>query len=427
MVSLLHQNSPGEAHLPLKIMPRQSVIASAFWCWLPATCFADCRQSGADHERAPAEAEALAARGDCPSRKILTGPIEALEAGMKYWALLLSGFLVSFPISGFEASAQDYAGPLLPHVGAQITTAFANRYGPDAEAYFTFTAVTPELLSLNYSSTRGLNTRRNIRMADRQSSQTYVLGYAANMPLIVPNTTSLGISGTSLVELRNTGKTQLSLMYDAKLSLIDGQLTLIEKDIRVPLIIDDQVVQIPVVHASGTFTGAGNRSGTGDFYFLDNKNNPMMIQSTIQFSFEKNPRTERIVRVAAGASMRSAMEQSLSTLRKYDLYGIHFDFDKARMRPESATLIKDIALTLTHNPTWTLQINGHTDSIGDQAYNKRLSAARAKAVADALIKRGIAARRLLTAGLGSTQPKGDNSTLQGRALNRRVELVRTDR
>ena len=77
-----------------------------------------------------------------------------------------------------------------------------------------------------------------------------------------------------------------------------------------------------------------------------------------------------------------------------DLYGIHFDFDKATMRPESSTLIKDIALTLTHNPTWTLKINGHTDSIGDQAYNQKLSAARAEAVAAALIKRGIAARRL---------------------------------
>ncbi len=121
------------------------------------------------------------------------------------------------------------------------------------------------------------------------------------------------------MELRNTGKTPISLIYDAKLSQIEGQLTLIEKDIRVPLIIDDQVVQVPVVHASGTFTGAG-RSGTGDFYFLDNKNNPMMIQSTIQFSFEKDPRMEEFVRVAAGASMRSAMEQSLSTLRKYDLW-----------------------------------------------------------------------------------------------------------
>ena len=89
------------------------------------------------------------------------------------------------------------------------------------------------------------------------------------------------------MELRNTGKTALSLIYDAKLSQIRGQLTLIEKGIKVPLIIDDQVVQIPVVHASGTFTGPGNRSGTGDFYFLDNKNNPMMIQSAIRFSFER--------------------------------------------------------------------------------------------------------------------------------------------
>jgi outer membrane protein OmpA-like peptidoglycan-associated protein len=247
------------------------------------------------------------------------------------------------------------------------------------------------------------------------------------MPPIMPGTTSLGISGTSLVELRTTGQTALSLVYDAKLSHIDGQLTLTEKDIKVPLLIDDQVVQVPAVHASGTFTGDGNKSGTGDFYFLDNKNNPLMIQSAIQFNWENQPRTEAIVRVTAGASMRSAMEQSLSTLRKYDLYGIHFDFDKATMRPESAALIKDIALTLTHNPTWTLQINGHTDSIGDQPYNQKLSAARAKAVADALTKRGIVARRLQTAGLGETQPKGDNSTLEGRALNRRVELVRTDR
>ena len=346
---------------------------------------------------------------------------------MKCYAILLWCGLLALTTFGIEGSAQEYAGPLLPHVGGQITTAFANRFGPDAEAYLTFTAVTPELLGLNYSSTRGLNTRRHIRMADRQNSQMFVLGYAANMPLIMPNTTSLGISGTSLVELRNTGKTALSLIYDAKLSQIHGQLTLIEKGIKVPLIIDDQVVQIPVVHASGTFTGPGNRSGTGDFYFLDNKNNPMMIQSAIRFSFEANSRTERIVRVAAGASMRSAMEQSLGTLRRYDLYGIHFDFDKATMRPESNALIKDIALTLTHNPTWTLQINGHTNSIGDQAYNQKLSAARAKAVAAALIKRGIAGQRLQTAGLGPTQPKGDNSTLQGRALNRRVELVRTDR
>jgi hypothetical protein len=66
-------------------------------------------------------------------------------------------------------------------------------------------------------------------MADRQSSQTFVLGYAANMPLIMPNTTSLGISGTSLVDCAIPEKPNSQLIYDAKLSQIHGQLTLIEK------------------------------------------------------------------------------------------------------------------------------------------------------------------------------------------------------
>ena len=85
---------------------------------------------------------------------------------MKCYAILLLYGLLGVTTFGIEASAQEYAGPLLPHAGGQITTAFANRFGPNAEAYLTFMAVTPELLGFNYSSTRGLNTRRNIRMAD---------------------------------------------------------------------------------------------------------------------------------------------------------------------------------------------------------------------------------------------------------------------
>jgi outer membrane protein OmpA-like peptidoglycan-associated protein len=324
------------------------------------------------------------------------------------------------------AFAQDNGGPLLPHVGGQVTTAFSNRFGPDAEGTVTFTAIAPEQLSINYSSTRGLTANRTIRIADRQNSKNYVLGYAAEMPQAIAGATSLGISGASLVELRTTGKTALSLTYDAKLAKIDGQLTLVQKDVKIPVLIEDQVVEVPAVHASGTF-GSGAATGNGDFYFLDNKNNPLMLQSTIKFSWEKDIRAERITRVTAGPAMKSAMEQSLKTLRSYDLYGIHFDFDKATVREESAALIKEIALTLKNNPTWTLQINGHTDSIGNQAYNQKLSAERAAAVAAAIVSQGIAANRLLTNGFGETKPKGDNASLQGRALNRRVELLRTDR
>jgi outer membrane protein OmpA-like peptidoglycan-associated protein len=82
---------------------------------------------------------------------------------------------------------------------------------------------------------------------------------------------------------------------------------------------------------------------------------------------------------------------------------------------------------MKNNPTWVLQINGHTDSIGGPEYNRKLSAARAASVASALANEGIAANRMQSAGLGETQPKGDNTSLQGRALNRHVEFVRTDK
>lgn len=324
-----------------------------------------------------------------------------------------------------SANAQD-TGPLLPHVGARFTTAFSNRFGPDAESILTFTAVTPEMLSIAYASTRGLVATRNILVADRQSSAIYVLGFGENMPVAIPGTTSIGISGASLVELRTTGKTALSLAYDAQLSRIPGQLTLVEKDITIPILVEGRLILVPTVHATGNFA-SGEKTGIGDFYFLDNKNNPLMLQSTIQFSWEKQLRAERIIGVAAGVSMRPAMEQALSTLRKYDLYGLHFNFNKATLRSESSDLIKDVAITLKNNPTWTLQINGHTDSIGDAGYNLKLSAERAASVAAALVQEGVASTRLATTGLGETQPKGNNATLEGRALNRRVELVRTDR
>ena len=115
-------------------------------------------------------------------------------------------------------------------------------------------------------------------------------------------------------------------------------------------------------------------------------------------------------------------------LFKLDLYGIHFDFDKATLHRQTAELVKDIGEMLRDNPTWTLSIEGHTDSIGDAGYNQGLSERRAAAVITALVNRhGVDPARLQSVGRGETSPKATNDTLQGRAINRRVELVRTDR
>jgi outer membrane protein OmpA-like peptidoglycan-associated protein len=181
-----------------------------------------------------------------------------------------------------------------------------------------------------------------------------------------------------------------------------------------------------VLHAHGEFAD-GRHSAAGDLFILDNQNNPVLIQYSLSFSGEIQPRTEKITRVTAGASEQAKMEQALRTLKRYDLYGIHFDFDKASIQPQAVSLIDDIAVTMKNNPIWTLRIVGHTDSIGEANYNLKLSADRAASVKRALVERGVASNRLETQGAGASDPKASNATLQGRALNRRVELVRTDR
>ena len=127
-----------------------------------------------------------------------------------------------------EAVAQE-AGPLLPHVGGRIATAFSNTYGADSESELIFTAVTASMQSVQYASTRGLRAFRDIRRQDIESSSVYVLGYSDSMPRVLPGTTSLGVSAATLEELRTTGRARLSLIYDAAGSRIDGDLTLVDK------------------------------------------------------------------------------------------------------------------------------------------------------------------------------------------------------
>src|SRR5271165_538708 len=121
---------------------------------------------------------------------------------------------------------------------------------------------------------------------------------------------------------------------------------------------------------------------------------------------------------------RETMEQALQTKERFDLYGLHFDSDKAAIQPESKSLLDDIATSLKNFPDWRLRIVGHTDSTDDAQHNLRLSLDRAIAIQAALVDRGIDLQRLATAGLGENRPMTSNATPEGRALNRRVELDR---
>ncbi len=106
------------------------------------------------------------------------------------------------------------------------------------------------------------------------------------------------------------------------------------------------------------------------------------------------------------------------------VYGIYFDFDKADIKPESEPAIKEIAKLLQENKGLKLYVVGHTDNVGTIDYNMKLSKARADAVVKELTtKYKISADRLKAYGVGSLAPVASNKTEEGRAKNRRVELV----
>jgi outer membrane protein OmpA-like peptidoglycan-associated protein/tetratricopeptide (TPR) repeat protein len=107
---------------------------------------------------------------------------------------------------------------------------------------------------------------------------------------------------------------------------------------------------------------------------------------------------------------------------KIILKNIFFDFDKATLRPESTNELERLTKLLNDVPTLKIEISGHTDSKGADAYNKTLSNNRAKAVVDYLITKGIAADRLTSVGYGEEQPISTNDTEEGRQLNRRTEF-----
>jgi OmpA-OmpF porin, OOP family len=120
----------------------------------------------------------------------------------------------------------------------------------------------------------------------------------------------------------------------------------------------------------------------------------------------------------------AAMAKGLGEKGHIALYGIYFDTDKATIKPASAPTLAEMAKLLNGAPQMRVFIVGHTDSQGSYEHNMTLSRQRAEAVAAALVASyKIAKARLYTAGIGYLAPLGSNATEDGRALNRRVELV----
>jgi OOP family OmpA-OmpF porin len=119
----------------------------------------------------------------------------------------------------------------------------------------------------------------------------------------------------------------------------------------------------------------------------------------------------------------AALSASIVATGKAAVYGIYFDTAKSVVKPESTPALEEITKLLKQNGSLTLYVVGHTDTAGLLDFNLKLSADRAAAVVKALVDRGIVASRLKGAGVGPYCPETSNRSEEGKARNRRVELV----
>lgn len=129
------------------------------------------------------------------------------------------------------------------------------------------------------------------------------------------------------------------------------------------------------------------------------------------------------IRVADAGAVNKDMGSDLKTNCHVAIYGVLFDFNKSTLQPASDPVLQQILDLLKKNSTQKIEVQGHTDNVGGDAYNQTLSEARARAIGTWLTQHGISGDRLTAKGFGKTRPIADNATDAGRAKNRRVEIA----
>ena len=186
--------------------------------------------------------------------------------------------------------------------------------------------------------------------------------------------------------------------------------------VPVTVLINGKPQTLPAIATAGRFTVGGDVIDA-EYWWLDDPQNALQL---------RNKRGQLIRIDYPQPEPEKTLEQSLSSGDcRANLPGVYFDTGSATLLAASDTALKTVATILKANPAWVLTVEGHTDNVGKAAYNLDLSKRRAAAVQAALqAKHGIAAKQLSAAGFGSERAVQSNETLEGRAANRRVELVR---
>ena len=265
-------------------------------------------------------------------------------------------------------------------------------------------------------------SRRTCR-TDLRDAYMFHPGVGPQNPERIEGATAYVLSTRSFAELKSAGATRhrnVLVTSSTVYADLDGQLVR-QGSGTVPVIVNDRLVDLPVIRASGRFSGTlrGEKTETRiDAAILDDDRFPLVLDY-------RAPDLDHFLTFAKiSFPIERGLEKRLAAEQRIDVYGIYFDFASDRLRAESQPVILEIVNALLHNPDWKLTIDGHTDNVGGDAFNLDLSRRRSAAVRKALTDSGISPSRLTTGGHGAAIPRDTNETAKGRARNRRVELFR---
>jgi outer membrane protein OmpA-like peptidoglycan-associated protein len=203
-----------------------------------------------------------------------------------------------------------------------------------------------------------------------------------------------------------------------------------------PLLVGGRRVEVPSLHLRATLTARGRR-WTPEFWVLADTTYPLVLKwigasdapenvlQTVRVDLPLSKTADHSATGTGGLSPGGGIERALGSSCRVELPGIYFAFNSAELDPASDPAIAALAEVLARHPDWTGTIEGHTDSVGTATANLALSERRAAALRNRLVSTHRVDRaRLVTQGYGSSRPREPNATIEGRARNRRVEMVR---
>jgi outer membrane protein OmpA-like peptidoglycan-associated protein len=221
--------------------------------------------------------------------------------------------------------------------------------------------------------------------------------------------------------------TALDVLFTAGRVRYKGTLTRVSPGLETfPLLVDGVRTELPAFHVKGSFA-SGLKRTEWDIWVLADSAHPLLLKSVLEGDVFQVVRADLpdISAKKSPAIEARVIEAELVKRCRIEIPGVYFAFGTAAIDPVSDRALAELAKGLADHPDWKITVEGHTDSIGTDAANRKLSERRAEAVRARLAQRhGVDTKSWGAVGYGATRPRESNATIEGRARNRRVELVR---